>query len=63
MKSETLKKSLIQMAGKVKRDTTVEDIYKQLAFLLDIEESEQQEKEGLVFSQKEVEKIAAKWVN
>lgn len=61
MEGEKLKKSLIQIAEKVKDDTTVEDIYKQLAYLMDIEESEKQESMGETFTQQELEKLSKKW--
>lgn len=62
MTKQALKKSLLEIADKVKDNTSVEDIYKQLSFLLDIEESEQQEKNGQTLTQKQVEKLSAKWL-
>ena len=62
MEKIKLKKSLIEIAEKVNDKTTVEDIYNQLAFLLDIEESEDQERNGKVFTQKQVEKMSKKWL-
>jgi len=58
MTKQALKKSLLEIADKVKDNTSVEDIYKQLSFLLDIEESEQQEKNGQTLTQKQVEKLS-----
>lgn len=37
-------------------ETTLEDIYKQLSYLSDIDESEEQEANGNVLTQEEVEK-------
>lgn len=62
MEKTRLKKSLIEIAEKVNDKTTVEDIYNRLAFLLDIEESEEQERNGKVFSQSQVEKMSKKWL-
>ncbi len=62
MEKIKLKKSLIEIAEKVNDQTTVEDIYNQLAFLLDIEESEEQERNGKIFTQKQVEKMSKKWL-
>ena len=62
MTASKIKQSLLEIANRVKPDTTIEDVYEQLALLSDIEKSEQQEKEGKVFSQKEVEKKAKKWL-
>jgi hypothetical protein len=62
MKSINLKETLIKVANSVDDKTTFEDVLKQLSFLLDIEQSEQEEKEGKVFSQKEVEKISKEWL-
>ncbi|MCG3165319.1 MAG: hypothetical protein POELPBGB_01081 [Bacteroidia bacterium] len=57
-----IKQTLLEIAGKVKPSTTIEDIYQQLALLHDIEKSEQQEKEGKIFTQAEVERKAKKWL-
>jgi hypothetical protein len=62
MEATKLKKSLLQIAKKVQADTTVEDIFKQFSFLMDIEESEEQEKRGEIKTQKEVEKISKEWL-
>jgi len=62
MTASKMKQSLLEIANRVKSDTTIEDVYEQLALLSDIEKSEQQEREGNVFTQKEVEKKAKKWL-
>lgn len=62
MESRKLKESLLKIADEVKPDTTLEDIYKQLSYLADIEESEQQELAGETKTQEEVEKIAGQWL-
>jgi predicted transcriptional regulator len=62
MTASKIKKSLLEIASRVKSNTTIEEVYEQLALLSDIEKSEQQEKEGKVFTQKEVEKKAKKWL-
>lgn len=56
MESTKLKESLLKIAERVEPETTLEDIYQQLAFLSDIEESEEQEARGEVVTQEEVEK-------
>lgn len=62
MTSSKIKQSLLEIVSRIKSDTTIEDVYKQLALLSDIEHSEQQEKEGKIFTQNEVEKKAKKWL-
>ncbi len=57
-----IKQSLLEIAGRVKQSTTLEDVYRQLALLSDIETSEKQEKDKKVFTQSEVEKMAEKWL-
>ncbi len=57
-----IKQSLLEIAGRVNTSTTLEDVYRQLALLSDIEKSEEQEKKGEVFTQSEVEKKAKKWL-
>ncbi len=57
-----LKESLLKIAEKVQPDTTVEDIFKQLSYLIDIEESEEQERRGEIKTQEEVEKISKEWL-
>lgn len=60
MTASRIKQSLSEIASRIKSNTTIEDVYEQLVLLSDIEKSEQQEREGKVFSQKEVEKKAKK---
>lgn len=62
MESTKLKESLLKIAERVEPETTLEDIYKQLAFLSDIEEAEEQEARGEVVTQEEVEKISKQWL-
>ena len=62
MQSQKLKESLYQIAGQISDSTTLEDIYKELALLTDIEESEDQEARGEVYTQTEVEKMAKQWL-
>lgn len=62
MTASKIKQSLLEIANRISPSTTIEDVYEQLALLSDIEKSEQQEKEGKVFTQKEVEKKAKKWL-
>jgi hypothetical protein len=62
MSSEKLKEHLLQIAGDVKEDTRLDDIYDQLALLVDIEESEEQVMRGDFISQQEVEAKSKKWL-
>jgi len=62
MKSQKIKESLYKIADQITDATTLEDIYKELALLADIEESEEQEARGDVYTQTEVEKMAGKWL-
>jgi len=62
MTKQLLRKSLIEIADKVKEETSIEDIYKQMSYLFDIEESEEQEKNGETLTQKQVEKLSRKWL-
>ena len=58
MQSTKIKEYLLQIADKVTPETTLEDIYNQLALLSDIEESENEVNEGKVFTQDQVEQKA-----
>lgn len=51
---------LIQIANKLTPESTLEDVYDQLALLEDIEISEQQESNNEVFTQVEVEQTLSK---
>lgn len=62
MQSQKLKEYLYQIANQVDDSTTLEDIYKELALLADIEESEAQEERGEVYTQTEVENMAKEWL-
>ncbi len=57
-----LKEHLTQIAEKLIPDSTLEDVYDQLSLLADIEESENQERNGERLSQKEVEERAKEWL-
>lgn len=62
MTSEKLKEHLLQIAGEIKTDTRLADIYEQLALLEDIEESEEEERKGETLSHEEVIKRSAEWL-
>ncbi len=62
MTSEKLKEHLLQIAGEIKTDTRLADIYEQLALLEDIEESEEEERNGETLSHEEVIKRSAEWL-
>lgn len=57
-----LKEHLIQIVDSLTPGSTLEDVYEQLSLLADIEESEQQENNGEVLSQGEVEKKSKEWL-
>lgn len=61
MQSQQLKESLYKIADQITDSTTLEDIYKELALLADIEESEAQKAKGEVYTQT-VEKMAKQWL-
>jgi hypothetical protein len=62
MKEVALKKYLIQIADKLTPESTLEDVYEHLSLLSDIDESEQQEKNGEVLTQKEVQARSREWL-
>lgn len=62
MKEVALKKYLTQIADKLTPESTLEDVYEQLSLLSDIDESEQQEKNGKTLSQTEVQSISHEWL-
>lgn len=57
-----LKEHLIQIAEGLTSESTLEDVYQQLSLLADIETSEQQEQNGQVLTQEEVEQQAREWI-
>jgi hypothetical protein len=60
METPVLKDYLLNIANKVTEETTVEDAFEQFLMLLDIEESEKQIENGLVFSHEQVKEEASK---
>ena len=62
MKEVKLKEYLNQIADRLTKDSTLEDVYEQLSLLADIDESEEQVEKGEVLSQKEVEKQSKEWL-
>ena len=62
MGATKIKQSLLEIANRVKPGTTLEEVYEQLALLSDIEKSEEQEKQGKIFTHAEVVKKAKKWL-
>jgi hypothetical protein len=57
-----LKEHLRQIANKLTAESTLEDVYEQLSLLADIEISEQQDKDGEVLTQQEVELESKEWL-
>ena len=62
METPILQDYLLNIAKKVTAQTTVEDIFEQFQMLLDIEESERQIKNGLVFSHEQIKQEAYTWL-
>ncbi len=62
MRGIDLKAHLIQIADRLTPETTLEDIYDQLALLADIETSEKQTEAGETLTQDEVEKRSKGWL-
>lgn len=59
---EKLKEHLNTIASQLTSDSTLEDVYEQLALLSDIEKSEKDEAEGRVFSTADVRDRLKEWV-
>ena len=62
MQSTKIKEYLLQIADRVTPETTLEDIYNQLALLSDIDESERQDQDGKTYSQDQVEQKTKEWL-
>jgi len=62
MESSVLKKYLLEIAEKLTPESTIEDVYQHLSMLADIDESEDQEKKGEVFTQNQVREASGKWL-
>ncbi len=58
---DNLKEHLNTIAGLLTPDSTLEDVYEQLALLADIEKSEQDEQANRVFSTSEVKERLSQW--
>ena len=63
MKEVKLKEYLKQIADRLTKESTLEDVYKQLSLLADIDESEEQVEKGEVLTQKEVEERSKEWLS
>ncbi len=62
MKPEKIKEYLKRISENVTAETRLEDIYEQLAFLSDIDESEEQEQNGETLTQQQVEEKSKEWL-
>ncbi len=62
VKTTDVKLLLTEVISKLTPESTMEDVYEQLALLSDIETSERQEKNGEVYSHSEVEKRSREWL-
>jgi len=61
MSSERLKEYLHQVADQIKAETSLEDIYDQLALLSDVGESEAEVERGDVLTHEEVISKSKEW--
>ena len=57
-----LKEHLIQIAGRLTKDSTLEDVYDQLSLLADIEESEEQFENGETITHAEAIEESKEWL-
>lgn len=62
MTAAALKESLLHIAEKIDSNTSIEDVFKELSYIADVDESEQQEESGQTLLQEEVKLMAKKWV-
>ena len=62
LKGQLLKSYLLKLIEKIDEQTTVEDIFKQIALLEDIYISEQQIARGEGITQEELEKRSKLWI-
>ncbi|MBI1287965.1 MAG: hypothetical protein GC178_10335 [Flavobacteriales bacterium] len=62
MKTTDVKSLLSEVMARLTPESTLEDVYEQLALLSDIELSEKQEQKGQVYTHKEVEKRSQEWL-
>jgi len=62
MKKIALKNYLIKIADNLTAESTLEDVYEQLSLLSDIDESEKQEENGEILTQKEVQVKSREWL-
>lgn len=62
MNSSVLKESLLHIVNKIDSNTSIEDVFKELSFIADIDESERQEESGETVSHNEVIAMAKQWV-
>ncbi len=62
MTAASLKESLLHIADKVDSTTSIEDVFKELAYIADIDESERQEMNGETLSHEDVKALAKQWV-
>ncbi len=62
MTSTTLKESLLRIADRVDPSTSIEDVFKELSLIADIDESEHQEESGNTISHDDVKVQAKQWL-
>jgi len=62
MKEGKLKEYLNQIADRLTKESTLEDVYEQLSLLADIDESEEQVEKGEVFTQEEIAEKSKEWL-
>jgi hypothetical protein len=62
MTSTTLKESLLRIADRIDPSTSIEDVFKELSLIADIDESERQEESENTISHDDVKVQAKQWL-
>jgi hypothetical protein len=62
MKTLDVKSLLSEVMSKLTPESTLEDVYEQLALLSDISISEEQERNGEVYTNEEMKKRSQEWL-
>ncbi len=62
MKTTDIKSLLSEVMSKLTPVSTLEDVYEQLALLSDIFISEEQERNGVAYTNEEMKKLSQEWL-
>lgn len=63
MKTLDVKSLLSEVMSKLTPESTLEDVYEQLALLSDISISEEQERNGEVYTNEEMKRYSQEWIS